>query len=64
MHAEQSACQTRRMIFVASFEWVRASKITARLPITCANCQEKPITAVAIKKLKNYMSVFSLCDGE
>lgn len=28
MYAEPSVCETRRMIFVASFEWVRASKIT------------------------------------
>lgn len=47
MHMKQSACQTRRMIFVASFEWVRANKIT------CVNCREKIITAVAIKKLMN-----------
>jgi len=32
MHVKQSPCQTRRMIFAASFEWVKANKIT------CVNC--------------------------
>lgn len=57
-HVKQPACQTRRIIFVASFEWVRVKQIT------CANCQEKTITAAAIKELMNQLSVFSLRGGE
>lgn len=45
MHVKQSACQTRRMIFVASFEWVRANKI---LPVPTA--EKRPLQQLLLKR--------------